>query len=245
MYLKLATLIGITAFSSFALTVDEILDKAEANQNPQTSRSEVTQTVIQANGRENVSRLVSYSMNEGEKSLMEYIEPARIRGMKILMLNDGDDIWFYSPRTSRVRRIASHQRNQSINNSDFSYEDLSPKDMRENYTVTLKGEETIDGVNCYKLLALPKTDDVSYAKTISWIDKERFIPVKMHFFDEDNTLWKKLTVDSAQKVGEYWSFNRVTMKDLLRGSKTIMEMDKIENDITIDENMFSERYLSR
>jgi hypothetical protein len=35
------------------------------------------------------------------------------------------------------------------------------------------------------------------------------------------------------------------MQNVLKGSKTVMEMNKTENDIDIDKNMFSERYLSR
>lgn len=242
---KLLLSIMLTVFCGYALTVDEILDKVEENQEPQTSRSEITQKVVQPNGRESISRLMSYSFDKGDKSLMEYIEPARIRGMKILMLNDGDDIWFYSPRTARVRKIASHQKNQSINNSDFSYEDMSSKDMREDYDIKLAGEEEINGTACYKLTAVPKKDDISYSKTVSWIDKEKFIPVEMHFFDEGGSLWKKLTVEGAQKIGKYWSYKQFTMQNVLKGSKTIMEMNKTENDIDIDENMFSERYLSR
>ncbi|KMQ50458.1 Outer membrane lipoprotein-sorting protein [Chitinispirillum alkaliphilum] len=245
MRIKIMAIIALISLSGFALTVDEILDKVEANQNPQTSRSEMTQRVIQADGRENVSKLVSYSFNRGEKSLMEYVEPARIRGMKILMLNEGDDIWFYSPRTARVRKIASHQKNQSINNSDFSYEDMSAKDMREDYTITLDGEEEKNGVDCYRLVAIPQKEGISYSKVINWIDKERFIPVEVHYFDEDGELWKKLTVDGVKKVGEYWSFEKITMQNVLRGSRTVMEKEKIENDIELDVGMFSERHLSR
>lgn len=245
MFNKIATSVIIAAFGISSATVEEILDRIEANQSPQTSRSEVTQIVYQPSDRENVSKLISYSFNKGEKGLMEYIEPARIRGMKILMLNDGDDIWFYSPRTARVRKIASHQKNQAVNNSDFSYEDMSSKDMREDYTVKLEGEEQKRDVACYKLIALPKKENISYSKTVSWVDKERYIPVEMHFFDENGELWKTLTTEGAQKTGSYWSFKQITMSNVLKGSKTVMKFEKIENDIELDGSMFSERYLSR
>ena len=159
MFSRISAFILLTSVYVFSITVDEILDKTEANQNPQTSRVEMTQRVYESDGRENISRLISYSSGKGEKSLMEYIEPARIKGMKILMLNDGDDIWFYSPRTARIRKIASHQKNQSVNNSDFSYEDMSAKDMREDYNIKLEGEEIKNGFACYKLVAVPKNQD--------------------------------------------------------------------------------------
>lgn len=242
---KISVLILAITVCGFAITVDEILDKAEANQTPKTSRTEMTQKVYESDGRENISKLMSYSADKGEKSLMEYIEPARIKGMKILMLNDGDDIWFYSPRTARVRKIASHQKNQSINNSDFSYEDMSTKDMREDYDIKLDGEEKKNGAECYKLVAMPKKDGSSYSKFINWIDKKRFIPVEVHYFDDGNTLWKKLTVEGAKLIGNYWSFEKIVMQNLLKGTRTVMEMNKTENNIELDKEMFSERYLSR
>ncbi len=245
MFRIVCTLIMTASVCGFTITVDEIMDKTEANQNPQTSRTEMVQTVYEPGGRENVSKLMSYSSGKGEKSLMEYMEPARIKGMKILMLNDGDDIWFYSPRTARVRKIAGHQKNQSINNSDFSYEDMSAKDMREEYDIKLEGEERKNGLICYKLTATPKKPGSSYSKTVNWIDKERFIPVEVHYFDEGNTLWKKLTIEGAKKVGKYWSFEKIVMRNVIKGSKTVMEMNRTENDIELDPGMFSERYLSR
>ncbi len=245
MLTRISVFILLTSVCGYSITVDEILDKTEANQTPQTSRVEMTQRVYESDGRENVSRLISYSSDKGEKSLLEYIEPARIKGMKILMLNDGDDIWFYSPRTARIRKIASHQKNQSINNSDFSYEDMSAKDMREDYNIKLEGEEEKNGSVCYKLVAVPKKSGSSYSKTINWIDKEKFIPVEVHYFDEENSLWKKLCVEGARQIGKYWSYEKVVMHNVLKGSKTVMEMNKTENDIDLDQEMFSERYLSR
>ncbi|MBD3319675.1 MAG: outer membrane lipoprotein-sorting protein [Chitinivibrionales bacterium] len=228
-----------------AITIDEILDKMEQNENPQTSRSEITQVVVGADGRESVSKLVSYSAGKGEKGIMEYVEPARIRGMKILQLNDGDDIWFYSPRTARVRKIASHQKKQSVNNSDFSYEDLSTKDRREDYACKLAGEEENSGVQCYKIEMTAKSSDKVYSKMIFWVNKVTFVATQGHFFDENGELWKKLSIKDVTKAGKYWTPQSVEMHNVQKGSTTIMKMEKIENDIELDENMFGERNLRK
>ena len=234
----------ITA-TAFSLTVDEILDKMEENENAQTSRMEMTQIVTKSGDQKNVSKLISYGMDKGDKGLMEYVSPARIKGMKILMLNDGDDIWFYSPRTARIRKIASGQKSQSVNNSDFSYEDMSTKDRREDYTCKLMGEEDKSGVACYKIEMKPKKNEGSYSKIIMWIDKEKFVPIEGHMFDEDGELWKKLIISDIKKIGNYWTMKSIEMRDVMKGSKTVMKMDKIEYDIKLDADMFSERYLRK
>ncbi|MGD9201685.1 MAG: hypothetical protein PVI26_08995, partial [Chitinispirillia bacterium] len=91
------TSIIVGSINAIAITVDEILDKVEANEEAGTSKMVATQISYKADGRENVSKIEGYSMDKGVKNISVYTSPARIKGMKILSLNDGDDIWFYSP----------------------------------------------------------------------------------------------------------------------------------------------------
>jgi len=242
---KVLTMVCATATLAFPITVDEIFDRMEANENQQSSRMEITETVYDVGGSKRVSKMISYGYNKGEKGLVEYVSPARIKGMKILMLNEGDDIWFHSARTGRVRKIASGQRKQSANNSDFSYEDMSTKDRREDYNSKLAGEEKVDGVQAYKINMTEKEPDETYSRMVFWVDTKRWVPVKAEFYDEDGELWKKLTTDNVTKVGEYWTAKKVEMKNVQKGTRTVMTMDEIEYDIGLDEAMFSERNLKR
>ena len=235
----------VTTVVSRAQTVDEILDKMEVNEQPQSSRTEMTQITYKPGKDESTSKLISYSLDKGDKGMMEYVSPARIKGMKILMLNDGDDIWFYSARTARVRKIASHQKNQSVNNSDFTYDDMSASDWREDYTVKLAGEEKKDGVTCFKIEMTPKDDDASYSKLFFWVDKEKYTGVAGEYYDEDGKLWKKLVLKEVVKIGNYWTPKYIEMQNVQKESRTVMKMDKIEYDIKLDGKMFSERYLKK
>lgn len=243
---KIGLTVAVVSLSLFAIGVEEILDKVEANENSQTSKTVMTQTVYKSNGSKSVSELTSYSADKGDKSIMIYSKPSRIKGMKILSLNDGDDIWFYSPRTARSRKIASGQKGQSVNGSDFSYEDMDTKDSRKDYTNTLSGEEKIGDATCYKIDMKAKPDaDVSYSRTVSWVDKEKFMPLKMEFYDEYNELWKVLTLKDVTKIGKYWSAKSIEMKNVQKGSRTVMETGTVEFDIEVDMGMFTERYLKR
>ena len=229
----------------FAITADEILDKSEANDNFKTSKSTNLEIVYKSDGSKRESEIIAYSFNGNEKSLMEYIKPKRIRGMKILMLNDGDDIWFYSNRTNRVRKIASHQKKQSANGSDFSYEDMSMSDNRKDYNYRLIGEDKKTNKDCYKLEFKAKDDDNTYSKFYIWIEKSNFLIIAGEFYDEDGELWKQLSIRDIKKIGKYWTAGEIEMKNLLKDSKTVIKITKIEYDINIDKNMFTERKLKR
>lgn len=229
-----------------AMTVDEVLDKMEENENANTSKAVMTMIVTDAGGRETVSELVSYSADKGDKGLMVYNAPARIKGMKILTLNDGDDIWFFSARTGRVRKIASNQKGQSVNNSDFSYEDMSTSDQREDYICKLLADKEINGTAHYTVEMVPKKkEDISYSRIVFYIDKKTYLPTEGKFFDEDGELWKKMYMKNPLKAGKYWNPEAIEMHNVQKGSKTVLKTKKIEFDIELDRNMFSERNLKR
>ena len=238
-------LIMIMTASLFSLTVDEILDKSEANDSFKTMVSVNTEEVYRADGTVRTSVMKAYAKNGNEMMLMEYIEPNRIQGMKVLMLNDGDDIWFYSNRTNRVRKIASHQKKQSANNSDFSYDDMSMSDNRKDYDYSLTGEEEKDGKDCYKIEFKAKDKDQSYSRFFMWIDKSNFIACAAEFYDENDNLWKSLTVRDIKKVQGYWTAGEVEMKDILKDSRTVIRTTDIQYDNELPDDMFTERYLKR
>ena len=245
--MKVKTLLlgTILVGSALGASIDEVLDKMEENENAQTSKVSMTMIVTDGGGRETVSELISYSADKGDKSLMEYIAPARIKGMKILTLNDGDDIWFFSARTGRVRKIAGNQKSQSVNNSDFSYEDMSSSDRREDYDCKLLADKKINGTDCYTIEMKPKKSDISYSLIVMYVDKKNYLPVEGHYLDEDGEIWKKLFMKNSSKTGNYWSAEFIEMHNIQKGSKTIMKTNKVEYDIELDKNMFSERNLKR
>ena len=113
------------------------------------------QTITTSGGSLRTFTIRSWSAQNGDVSLMAYDEPARVAGDKILLLNGGDNIWYYMKRRDVTRHFAGHTRNQSAMGSDFSYEDLAQGDFTEDYTAEVVGEEEIDGVLCVKLRAMP------------------------------------------------------------------------------------------
>jgi len=229
----------------FPLTVDEILDKSEANENFSTSSSTNIEEVYNSDGSVKISQMKAYAKNGSEKALMEYTEPKRIQGMKILMLNKGDDIWFYSNRTSRVRKIASHQKNQSANGSDFSYDDMSMSDNRKDYTYKLASEEDHEGKSCYKIEFKAKSGSNTYSKFDIWIDKSNFMALGGEFFDEDGVLWKKLTVKGIKRTGNYWTAEEVEMKNVQKDSRTVIKTREIKFDLELPDDIFTERGLKK
>jgi len=87
------------------LSVDKIMEKVEKNEKISSSVSSLKQTIVTSKGSKRTLAMKAYSKGSNDKQLSIYTAPARVKGDKILMLNGGDDIWFYTPKTDRVPSI--------------------------------------------------------------------------------------------------------------------------------------------
>ena len=97
----------------FALSHYEVSKKAdEVMSGFEDSKALMTMTLINASGQKRVRQMkaISLELEGGDKSLMEFISPADVKGTKFLnyehSLKD-DEQWLYLPALKRVKRISS------------------------------------------------------------------------------------------------------------------------------------------
>ena len=121
--LLLVMLAGLLVLMSFAEepTGPQIIHMVNEVLSPDSSRAKARMTISTTSGDTRTFLYESWSKNAGEKNLMRYLEPRRIKDQAVLMLNNADDIWMFFPRTQRVRKMATHAKKQKMQGSDFSY----------------------------------------------------------------------------------------------------------------------------
>ena len=197
----------------------------------------MTQTITTSTGMSRTFTIKTYS--DGKNTYMKYIKPARVKGFKMLFLNDGDEIWIYYKRSGRTRKIASHNKNKSVMGSDFSYEDFSGKGFKQDYKVKLLDEE-----EHYRLRLIPKKDDASYSKLIVWISKD-FLTKRIDYYNKKNDLVKRLRVSDYKKIDGYSTPFKIVMKNLKKGTKTVMEIKEVEYNIKLPSGIFKVDKLSK
>jgi hypothetical protein len=93
-----------------------------------------------------------------------------------------------------VRAIKASQMNEGLFDSDLSYQDAV-----ENFFAWKKqavvGSETINGVNCQILESKPDSSSVSiYAKVRSWIDPQRFVPMRIEKYSSSGELVRRIDI---------------------------------------------------
>ena len=243
--LKIAICLFFTgALAAQDLTPLQIIRKIDDTERVQSSEGLIKQTITTSGGQKRTLEMIAYSKNKNEKQLMVYTAPSRVKGDKILMLNDGDDIWFYTPKTDRVRHLASHARKQKVQGSDFAYEDMSGGEIEKDYTFKLLGEEETEGTMCYKFELIPTEFGPSYSKLILWADKEKFYTMRIDYYENDDLL-KRLTMSDVKMIDGHWNAMTMLMKNLQDGGETVMETVNMKFDHDIPDKLFTTNNLKR
>jgi len=253
--MKKSMLIVVFVLAAYAvasaqeLTGEQIIEKVNELFNPETSYGKSKMTIVTTSGSKRTFLSESWSKNKGEKNLVRYLEPGRVKGQAILMLNNADDIWSYFPRTQRVRKLATHAKKQKMQGSDFSYEDMGSGDAFINdYTPKKLGDEKIEGQDCYKLELTRKPDsDLSYSRLIMWVVKENFYPIAIDYYDEDDLTRKvkRLIQSDIQVIDGIPTAMKMVMYNENDNTQTELEMLEVKYNIELDDNMFTERSLKK
>jgi len=240
--------ISTSAFDQ-ELTGEDIINKVNERLNPKTSHSTVEMTITTTSGDKRTFVFESWSKNKGEKNLVRYIKPRRVKDQATLMLNNANDIWMYFPRTERIRKLATHAKKQKMQGSDFSYEDMGSGDaFIEDYKATRLEDEEIEGYECFKIELNRKPDsDLSYSRVIMWVIKESFYPVVIDYYTEEDSslLEKRLVQSNIEVIDGIPTAKKAVMHNKLNNTSTEMQILNIEYNLELSDDMFTERNLKR
>jgi len=221
----------------------EILDKIDKNM---SAESRIIEATIVIHGKRNDRTMTSKSYSVGDKkTFTEYLSPARDKGTKMLKLEK--ELWVYSPSTDRTIMISGHMLRQSVMGSDLSYEDMmDDRKLKDTYTPTITGEETIDGQKCHVLKLTAKVSDVAYYSQTMWVDKGRFIPLKQEMYAKSGQLLKRISMSDIKQIKGRWFPMKMNYKDMLKdGNGTDWIINSIAFDEKIPEYIFSKAGLKQ
>lgn len=235
-------LVFTTSSEAQDLTGEEILKKEEENR----ADSEITiseMTIVHKSGAKRVRKIKAW-MKGDDYTLVKFLSPANVKGTGFLSVKDDD--WLYLPALGKVRRIATKEKGGSFMGSDFSYDDVGSGSFVEDYNAKLLGIEEYERHDCYVLELLPKNPkDVSYSKLKRWVDKKNFYSVKTEYYDKHGDLLKIMYPSEFEKIEELWMAKRMEMRNVQKGSKTIIVVKEVQLNPEIPDQMFTTRQLGK
>jgi len=255
----LITVISIAASlaicgSSYAAAPDEIMKKSQAAflYQGKDFKARVIMKLISKGGQERVREMTMVRKNYGEpggeqKYFIYFFQPADVKEMTFMVHKypgKDADRWLFVPAISMVRRIAAKDKQSSFVGSDFTYEDVSGRNLEDD-AHTLVKEEKIGLKDCYVVKNAPKAADMEYSYKLSWIDKADFLPLKEEYYDKRGDLYKVFTADEVKDVKGFPTITKRTMKNLQSGHMTEVTYAKADYNVGIEDSLFSERYLKQ
>src|SRR4029079_11504702 len=173
--------------------------------------------------------------------VLRFTAPAEVKGVALLVVNHRDrasDQWMWTPAVERDRRIALQDRSTRFFGTDFSFEDLEERDV-DQYEYRLLGEQSIDGVPCWRIESTPTQRKISqYSRSEVWVRKDNFVLAQVESFVKNN-LVRRLKYSDLVQVQGIWTARRLEMNDLRRNSRPILTLDKLQYNLPLKEDDFT------
>ena len=101
------------------------------------------------------------------------------------IIRNGDNLYIYTPKINRVEEY-NIGKNRAMADQYLALGfGMRTDTLRKNYTVSLIGEEELDGHKAAVLELVPKSDEVrkQIGKIQMWVDEASWLPVQQKFFE--------------------------------------------------------------
>jgi len=213
-------------------------------------KARVLMRLVSKDGKERIREMTMLrkDLQEGgeQRYFIYFHRPPDVREMTFMVWKypqKNADRWLFIPALKLVRRIAADDKRSSFVGSDFSYEDISGRNVAEDSHKLLR-EEALGGKEAYVIESTPKDPAGSdFGRKVSWIDKRTLIPLKEEYFDKRGDLAKVFSADEMKEIQGFWTITRRTMRDVQTGHRTEATFQEVRYNLGLPEALFSERYL--
>jgi outer membrane lipoprotein-sorting protein len=189
----LATLL-IAGGTAYAQTASEIVAATDKVRNPHEPFRSTIRFTEYVQGRErDHDVLVVFSKEDPAtqqfRNLVQYVEPARDAGKRVLL--DGRSLWFFDPASKTSVRISPQQR--LIGQAAVG--DVLTVNLVVDYEATLLGtEKVVDATrterDCWHLDLKAANDRAIYNHIEYWVEQATFHPVKGKLYSDSGRLLK-------------------------------------------------------
>ena len=252
---------GATLLSTPSIADDvnarAIMEKVDARDDGQTLEQDMLMVLIDKNGKERTRDLKSYSKDFGadEHKTLFFKSPSDVKNTAFLTYDyddasKDDDQWLYLPALKKVKRIPSADKSSSFMGSDFSYFDMTDRDL-EDYDFKLLKETKVRGHDAWMIESTPRNQEVidesGYKKSIAIVRKDNYMVVRAINF-MTNGKKKYLDIKKIHQQNGIWLVDEMTMttkkgKDTIH--KTILTFDNIKLNGDIKDDVFTTRRLEK
>ena len=188
---------------------------------------------------------------DGDRMLIRFTYPNDIKGTAFLVWEhpDGEDERFlYLPALGRVRRITGAEAQDSFVGSDFTYEDISGRELDDYAYGMVEQNSTWSGADgkgfpAYRIESRAKDAHARYPRLVSTIRKDNFVVVHTDIYNRRDERQKVYEVRKLDLIQSIWTLSDVRMTDTSSKTHTDLALTNARYNIGLKESDFSRREL--
>jgi Outer membrane lipoprotein-sorting protein len=189
----------------------------------------------------------------GDRVLIRFTYPNDIKGTAFLVWEhpEGEDERFlYLPALGRTRRIAGAESQDSFVGSDFTYEDISGREL-DDYTYSMVEQDATwtapDGqrVPAWRIESRAKDAQARFPRVVSTIRKDNFVIVHADIHNRRDERQKIYDVRRLEPVQSIWTLSEIVMTNTAEQTHTELVVKSARYNTGLTEADFSRRELER
>ncbi|MBN2352672.1 MAG: outer membrane lipoprotein-sorting protein [Spirochaetales bacterium] len=225
-----------------AETGNEILAKVEnALTGPEDYEATAVMTLADTGGGRKETRELKIWIAGNNKRVIKFLSPAGIKGIGLLSVGE-NSMHLYLPAQNKIRMISGSVKNENFQGTDFSYNEMSSYEYRDDYSAVVQSEDA----DAWTLLLTKKPgSEREYEKLVMTVDKKDFVPRRIELF-RNGAPAKILTISEVRTEGKYLVPTAIRMEDVAKKHYTEMTLQDLAFDQGLEgKDVFSKRFLKK
>jgi len=249
--------VSLLTTSLVANEARSIMEKVDARDDGKTIQQDMYMILIDKSGKKRTRDIKSYSKDFGVDThrIMFFKSPADVKNTSFLTFDydkasRDDDQWLYLPALKKVKRIPSSDKSGSFMGSDFSYFDMTDRDLSD-YKFKLLKETKVRGKDAWMIESTPANRKVvkesGYSKTVAIVRKDNYVVVRAINY-MTNGKKKYLDVKKLHKQSGIWVIDEMSMTTKKGKStlhKTVLKFRGIKVNKSLSNDLFTTRRLEK
>jgi hypothetical protein len=228
---------------AFSQDADAILKKVDERRAVGSSFSFTLKVDDYSKGMLTDSAVMNGHAKGIDKTMVQYEEPANMKGKKLLMA--GDEMFIFVPKTQRPVRLTPSQRLMG----QASNGDVMNVRFQSDYKPELTGEETTDTQNgkrnCLVLNLTARRRGTTYNRIVLRVEKDTGYPVKADCYTLSGKLLKTIEYSLIKEFEGKKIVSKATLYDkVTRDTYTVIEFLDMQTE-DIPDSYFNKEYLLR
>ncbi len=234
-FLTLLMLALVSAQPALASDATDLLSRSVAAQPNGNFVQQVRLTATSRSGKEKVRELVMKTRSTDATLQLrgDVTAPDSMAGTRFALTaveGEKPQMMVFLPAVGTLMHMSGDKRRGAFLGTDFSFEDLEPMELETaQHTIV---EETSDA---WVIDTVAADKDSAYGRVLTTLNKSDHLPRRVLYFDHKGTQVKELRVLEVSSQGGRPMLTRLEMRDLSKGSKTLMEVLEVTLDVAVED----------